>query len=65
MIKDGMGDESIPLGLHKAVLNLRGGRGGTRTTREARNARLIEDGESEESGISDPFSWAAYVHMGI
>jgi len=65
MIKSGMSDESVSLGLHHAALNLRGGHGRTNTTREARDARLIETEESEESRIGDPFIWAAYIHMGM
>jgi hypothetical protein len=34
-------------------------------TREARNARLIESEESEESRIDDPYIWASYIHMEI
>jgi hypothetical protein len=34
-------------------------------TREARDARLIENEESDENRIGDPFIWAAYIHMGI
>ena len=65
MIKAGMSDESISLGLHNAVMNLRGGRGRTGMNRDARNARLIETEESLETRIGDPFIWAAYIHMGI
>jgi CHAT domain-containing protein len=65
MIKAGMSDESVSLGLHNAVLNLRGGRDHTGMTREARDARLIENEESEDKKIGDPFIWAAYIHMGI
>jgi CHAT domain-containing protein len=65
MIKAGMSDESVSLGLHNAVLNLRGGRGRTSTTRDARDARMISDEESDENRIGDPFIWAAYIHMGI
>jgi CHAT domain-containing protein len=64
MIKAGMSDQSVSLGLHNAVLNLRGGRSRTSTTREAQDARLIGT-ESEENEIGDPFIWAAYIHMGI
>jgi len=64
MIKADMSDKSVSQGLHNAVLNLRGGRCRTSTTREARNARLI-GAEREEEGIADPFIWAAYIHMGI
>ncbi|KAF8534365.1 CHAT domain-containing protein [Trichophaea hybrida] len=65
MIQAGMSDESVSLGLHNAVLNLRGGRDRTGMTREARDARLIENEESEENRIGDPYIWAAYIHMGI
>jgi CHAT domain-containing protein len=65
MIKAGMSSESVSQGLHNAVLNLRGGHGRTGMTREARNARLIESDESEESRISDSYIWATYIHLGI
>jgi CHAT domain-containing protein len=65
MIKAGMSDQSVSLGLHNAVLNLRGDRDRTGMTRDARDARLIENEESEDNKIGDPFIWAAYIHMGI
>ncbi|KAF8542386.1 CHAT domain-containing protein [Trichophaea hybrida] len=66
MINAGMSDESVSLGLHNAVLNLRGGsRDRTSSTREARNARLIESEETQDNMIRDPYIWAAYIHMGI
>jgi len=65
MIKDGMSDESVSLGLHNAVLKLCGGRAGTGMTREARNARLIEIEETGKNRIGDPLIWVVYIHIGI
>jgi CHAT domain-containing protein len=66
MIEAGMSNESVSLGLHHAILNLRGGpRIRTHKMRDARNARLIESGDGSESMIDDPLIWAAYIHMGI
>jgi len=66
MIEAGMSNESVSLGLHHAILNLRGGpRIRTHKMRDARNARLIESEEGSESMIDDPLIWAAYIHMGI
>jgi len=65
MITAQMSDESVSLGLHHAVRNLRGGHGGTWMTREARDARLIETEDTQESNIGDPFIWAAYIHMEV
>ena len=65
MINASMSDGSVSLGLHNAVLNLRGG-GGHRTSsiRAGRNARLIETEETQDNMIRDPYIWAAYIHMG-
>jgi len=66
MIEAGMSRESVSLGLHHAILNLRGGpRIRTHKMRDARNARLIESEDGSESMIDDPLIWAAYIHMGI
>jgi len=66
MIKAGMSDASVSQGLHNAIRNLRDGpQGGNCTTREARDARLIEVEESQESRIGDPIVWATYIHIGI
>jgi CHAT domain-containing protein len=66
MIKAGMSEASVSQGLHNAIRNLRdGSQGGNCTTREARDARLIEVEESQESRIGDPIVWAAYIHIGI
>jgi hypothetical protein len=65
-IKAGMSEASVSQGLHNAIRNLRdGSQGGNCTTREARDARLIEVEESQESRIGDPIVWAAYIHIGI
>ncbi|KAF8542399.1 hypothetical protein BDD12DRAFT_876516 [Trichophaea hybrida] len=58
MIKNGMSNESVSLGLHNAVLNLRGGRAGTGMKRKDRNARLIETEETRKNRIGDPLIWA-------
>jgi len=65
IVKAEMSDESVSQGLHNAVMNLRGGHGCTGTTRETRDARLIQTEENPEDRIGDPYIWAAYIHMGI
>jgi hypothetical protein len=68
MIKAQMTDQSVPLGLHNAVINLRGGHpctSGTSTISAARNARVVEIVTDPENSIMDPSIWAAYIHMGI
>jgi CHAT domain-containing protein len=65
IINTGVSGESVSLGLHNPLRNLRRGRSPTGTAREAMDTDQIETEESLENGIGVPFIWATYIQIGI
>jgi hypothetical protein len=67
MIRGGMTDESVCLGLHTATRKLRdswlGGAHGSGHDRNPRLPRKVEMSDSEDDGDA-PLHWVPYVHFG-
>jgi CHAT domain-containing protein len=65
MIKAKLSNDSVSLGLHNAVVKLRGNRGGARTAQSRNAALIVTGGRKVQPEVEDPLMWAAYIHIGI